>query len=52
MRQTANARTNVLSKIGKVEPVEMDSLVKIYVPLDCTLDDIVEIQNNAEKGGA
>ena len=37
--------------MGKGEPVSMDSLAKICVALNCTLDDIVEINSDAEKGG-
>ena len=44
MRKAAGISTNILAKMGKDEPVAMDSLAKICVALDCTLDDIVEIQ--------
>lgn len=43
MRKAAGISTNILAKMGKDEPVAMDSLAKICVALDCTLDDIVEI---------
>lgn len=39
------------AKMGKDEPVAMDTLAKICVVLDCTLDDIVELGSNTEKGG-
>lgn len=51
MRKAAGISTNILAKMGKGEPVAMESLAKICVALDCTLDDIVEIQDGAEKGG-
>ena len=51
MRKAAGISTNILAKMGKDEPVAMESLAKIYVALDCTLDDIVEIYGDAEKGG-
>ena len=51
MRKAAGISTNILAKMGKDEPVAMDSLAKICVALDCTLDDIVEINGDAEKGG-
>ncbi|MGM9955245.1 MAG: helix-turn-helix domain-containing protein [Peribacillus sp.] len=41
--------TNILAKMGKGEPVAMESLAKICVALDCTLDELVEIQDNATK---
>lgn len=52
MRKAAGISTNILAKMGKDEPVSMDSLAKICVALDCTLDDIVEINSDTEKGGA
>jgi len=50
MRKTAGISTNILAKMGKDEPVAMDTLAKIATALDCGLDDIVEIQNDAENG--
>ena len=47
----AGISTNILAKMGKDKPVAMDSLAKICVALDCTLDDIVEINGGAEKDG-
>lgn len=32
--------------MGKDEPVAMDSLAKICVALDCTLDDIVDLKSD------
>ena len=51
MRKAAGISTNILAKMGKDEPVSMDSLAKICVALDCTLDDIVEISGDTQKGG-
>lgn len=51
MRKAAGISTNILAKMGKGEPVAMDSLAKICVTLGCTLDDIVEINGVTEKGG-
>ena len=51
MRTAAGISTNILAKMGKDEPVAMDTLAKIATALECGLDDIVEIQNDAEKGG-
>lgn len=48
MREAVGISTNILAKMGKGEPVAMDSLAKIATALNCRLDDIVEI----EKGGA
>ena len=52
--QQASISTSILVKMGKDEPVAMDAmdtLAKICVVLDCTLDDIVELGSNTEKGG-
>lgn len=51
MRKAAGISTNILAKMGKDEPVAMDTLAKIATALECGLDDIVEVQNDAEKGG-
>ena len=43
MRLQAGISTNILAKMGKGEPVAMESLAKIAITLNCGLDDIVEI---------
>lgn len=45
MRKQAGISTNILAKMGKDEPVAMDTLAKIATALECGLDDIVEIQD-------
>ena len=40
MRKVAGISTNILAKMGKDEPVAMDSLAKIAIALQCRLDDI------------
>jgi putative transcriptional regulator len=49
MRQEAGISTNILAKMGKGEPVSMDSLAKIASFLNCGLDDIVEIKKGGEE---
>ena len=44
MRKAAGISTNILAKMGKDDPVAMDSLAKIATALQCGFDDIVEIQ--------
>ena len=51
MRKASGISTNILAKMGRDEPVAMDTSAKIATALECGLDDIVEIQNDAEKGG-
>lgn len=48
MRKQAGITTNMLAKMGKEEPVSMETLAKICVALDCGLDDIVEIQKDGD----
>jgi len=43
--KAAGISTNILAKMGKDEPVAMDTLAKIATALECGLDDIVEIQD-------
>ena len=43
MRLQAGISTNILTKIGKGEPVAMESLAKIATALNCGLNDKVEI---------
>ena len=46
MRKQAGISTNILAKMGKDEPVSMESLAKISTALECGLGDIVEIIND------
>jgi len=48
MRKQAGITTNMLAKMGKDEPVSMETLAKICVALNCGLDDIVEIQKDGD----
>lgn len=41
--------TNILAKMGKDEPIAMDSLAKIAAAMQCRLDDIVEIQKDGDE---
>ncbi len=43
MRIQAGISTNMLAKMGKEEPVTMETLAKICTALNCGLDDIVDI---------
>lgn len=46
MRKQAGISTNILAKMGKGEPVAMESLAKICSALQCSLADIVEFSEN------
>lgn len=43
LKDRAHVSTNIIAKMGKDEPVSMESLAKICTTLECGLDDIVEI---------
>ncbi|HAU87901.1 MAG TPA: Cro/Cl family transcriptional regulator [Lachnospiraceae bacterium] len=49
MRLQAGVSTNTLAKMGKNEPIAMNSLAKIAAALQCGLDDIVEIQKEKNE---
>lgn len=51
MRQQSGISTNILAKMGKGEPVAMESLAKICTALQCGIDDIVEMTGNTGNGG-
>lgn len=46
LRQLSGISTNILAKLGKGEPVSMESLAKIALALNCSLDDIVEVKKD------
>ena len=49
MREAAGISTNILAKMGKGEPLAMDSLAQIATALNCGLDDIVEVQKGGDE---
>lgn len=49
MRIQAGISTNMLAKLGRDEPVSIETLAKIATTLQCKLDDIVEITRVEEK---
>jgi len=46
LKDKAGVSTNIIAKMGKGESISMDSLAKICVALECSMDDIVEIIPN------
>ena len=50
LKTLAGVSTNVIAKLGKNEPVAMETLAKICTALQCGLDDIVEITSDAKEG--
>lgn len=43
LMEKANISSNVLAKLGKNEPVSLQSLEKICLTLDCNIGDILDI---------
>ena len=45
--------TSTISKLGKNDPVSMESMTKICKVLDCNIGDIVDIidEDTQDKGG-
>lgn len=50
MRKLSGISTNMLAKMGRDEPVSMETLAKVSTALQCGLDDIVEIYNTNTEG--
>lgn len=49
LREMAQISTNAVAKLGKNEPVSMETLSKICVALGCEIGDIVEFKNGEES---
>ena len=48
LREAANITTNAMAKIGKNESVPVETLEKICVVLNCTIDDIMDFKVERE----
>lgn len=48
LKRAANITSNIVSRMSKDTYVNLDSLEKICLALDCTLDDVVEIVKDTE----
>lgn len=51
MRKKAGISTNILAKMGKSQPISVESLAKICVALDCTLDNILTVSKEEAGQG-
>ena len=51
LKTLAGVSTNVIAKLGRNEPVSMETLAKICTALKCDIADIVEMTGDAENGG-
>ena len=48
LKRAANIISNIVSRMSKDTYVNLDSLEKICLALDCTLNDVVEIVKDTE----
>lgn len=48
LKRAANITSNIVSRMSKDTYVNLDSLEKICLSLDCTLNDVVEIVKDTE----
>lgn len=51
LKTLAGVSTNVIAKLGKNDPVSMETLAKICTALKCDIADIVEMTGDVENGG-
>lgn len=51
LKRLAGVSTNVIAKLGKNEPVAMETLAKICTALKCDIADIVEMTGDTGNGG-
>ena len=51
LRLRTGISTNMLAKLGKDEPVTMETIAKIATYLQCGIDDIVEIKEGGADNG-
>lgn len=51
MRKLSGISTNMLAKMGRDEPVSMETLAKVSTAFECGLDDIVEMKSDYHREG-
>lgn len=49
LKRLAGVSTNVIAKLGKSEPVAMETLAKICTALQCGIDDILDVSMDGGK---
>ena len=45
LKKAANISSNIVARMGKSEYVNLESIEKICLALDCRIEDVVEIIN-------
>ena len=51
LKTLAGVSTNVIAKLGKNDPVSMETLAKICTALNCDIAEIVKMTSDKENGG-
>ena len=49
LREAAKITSNAIAKLGKDESVPVETLEKVCRVLDCTIDDIMDINQNSKE---
>lgn len=49
LKQLSGISSNVLAKLGKNEPIAIDSLEKLCVSLNCNIEDIMEFVSKRDE---
>ena len=49
LREAAKIASNAMAKLGKDESVPVETLEKVCRVLDCTIDDIMDINQNSKE---
>ena len=49
LREAAKITSNAMAKLGKDESVPVETLEKVCRVLDCTIDDIMDINQNSQE---
>ncbi|MDR3119746.1 MAG: helix-turn-helix transcriptional regulator [Clostridiales bacterium] len=50
LRALAGVSTNAIAKLGKNEPVALETLAKICTALKCNIADVVEMKGDDNEG--
>ena len=50
LREKAGISTNAIAKLGKNEPVSLDTLDKICIALGCNIGDVMDIVPQEKEG--
>lgn len=49
LKQLSGISSNILAKLGKNEPVAVDSLEKLCISLNCNIEDIMEFTSGDDE---